>query len=88
MATGGGGYQWARVVPRAWTLYFAEMVGAAGTIPDALPSSWIEEAEQEAREPVPHTLSEDTVRTRGNEGSAGWVVDEIRRKIFPHHGLT
>src|SRR5918996_261214 len=25
LATGGGGYQWARVVPRAWTLYFAEM---------------------------------------------------------------
>ena len=25
VATGGGGYQWARVVPRAWTIYFAEM---------------------------------------------------------------
>ena len=28
VATGGGGYQWATVVPRAWTLYFAEMAGA------------------------------------------------------------
>ena len=28
VATGGGGYQWARVVPRAWTIYFAEMAGA------------------------------------------------------------
>ncbi len=25
VATGGGGYQWARVVPRAWTIAFAEM---------------------------------------------------------------
>ena len=28
LATGGGGYQWATVVPRAWTIYFAEMAGA------------------------------------------------------------
>ncbi|HEX8769134.1 MAG TPA: acetoin utilization protein AcuC, partial [Acidimicrobiales bacterium] len=27
VATGGGGYQWATVVPRAWTLYFGEMAG-------------------------------------------------------------
>ena len=28
VATGGGGYQWASVVPRAWTTYFAEMADA------------------------------------------------------------
>ena len=32
VATGGGGYQWARVVPRAWTIYFAEMAGIS--VPD------------------------------------------------------
>ena len=37
-----GGYQWARVVPRAWTMYFAEMADAADDLPDALPESWIE----------------------------------------------
>jgi acetoin utilization protein AcuC len=56
VATGGGGYQWARVVPRAWTLYFAEMVGA--TLPDALPESWIEQVEFEIRAEVPVTFSE------------------------------
>jgi acetoin utilization protein AcuC len=66
VATGGGGYQWARVVPRAWTMYFAEMAGVA--IPDELPGEWVERAERslgsEGQEafagpsPVPPTLSE------------------------------
>ncbi len=58
VATGGGGYQWARVVPRAWTLYFAEMTGAADDLPDALPESWIEQAERLAEGPVPATFGE------------------------------
>jgi acetoin utilization protein AcuC len=56
VATGGGGYQWARVVPRAWTIYFAEMSEAE--LPDALPESWIELAERRVRGQVPSTLSE------------------------------
>jgi acetoin utilization protein AcuC len=56
VATGGGGYQWARVVPRAWTLYFAEMAGSE--IDDALPAAWVEEAERLAGDRVPATMSE------------------------------
>jgi acetoin utilization protein AcuC len=56
VATGGGGYQWARVVPRAWTIYFAEMAGAE--IPDAIPESWLERVEFRLRGEVPATLSE------------------------------
>ena len=56
VATGGGGYQWARVVPRAWTTYFAEMVGV--DVPDEIPEAWIEEAERRCRGPVPATLSD------------------------------
>jgi len=56
VATGGGGYQWARVVPRAWTLYFAEMAEVA--VPDELPSAWIERAELALGDAVPATLSE------------------------------
>jgi acetoin utilization protein AcuC len=59
VATGGGGYQWARVVPRAWTLYFAEMAGVQ--IPDAIPEPWVERAEFLARGEVPATLSEGAV---------------------------
>jgi acetoin utilization protein AcuC len=61
VATGGGGYQWARVVPRAWTTYFAEMAGALDGLPDDIPESWIEAAERRAGGPVPTTLSEEPV---------------------------
>jgi acetoin utilization protein AcuC len=56
VATGGGGYQWASVVPRAWTTYFAEMAGSP--IPDELPHVWVERASALAGRPVPATFSE------------------------------
>jgi acetoin utilization protein AcuC len=58
VATGGGGYQWARVVPRAWTLWFAEMAGAADDLADELPPSWIETAQARWGGTVPVTFSE------------------------------
>jgi acetoin utilization protein AcuC len=39
VATGGGGYQFDTVVPRVWTIHFAEMCG----IPDAIPVDWFED---------------------------------------------
>jgi acetoin utilization protein AcuC len=56
VATGGGGYQWARVVPRAWTIAFAEMAGVE--IPDQLPEPWVELASSLLGHAVPATLSE------------------------------
>jgi acetoin utilization protein AcuC len=85
VATGGGGYQWARVVPRAWTIYFAEM--ASADVPDQLPESWIETAEREARGPVPATLSEPPRRDLGAHPGEQAVVEEVRRTVFPLHGL-
>jgi acetoin utilization protein AcuC len=60
VATGGGGYQWARVVPRAWTIGFAEMAQASP--PDEIPEPWIERAEFESRGEVPATLSDPPAR--------------------------
>jgi acetoin utilization protein AcuC len=57
VATGGGGYQWARVVPRAWTIYFGEM--AERELPDELPAGWVALASREAGTPVPERLSDD-----------------------------
>ena len=85
MATGGGGYQWARVVPRAWTIYFAEM--AKADVPDEIPESWIEGAEREAGSAVPTTLSEPLVPSRGLDEAVDEVVDEVKRTIWPYHGL-
>ena len=85
VATGGGGYQWARVVPRAWTIYFAEMAGT--DVPDEIPSSWLERARDElGAGDVPGRLSEPGIK--GDDRSAAEVVevvDEVKASVFPFH---
>ncbi|MGZ4133382.1 MAG: acetoin utilization protein AcuC [Actinomycetota bacterium] len=75
VATGGGGYQWARVVPRAWTLYFAEMAGAA--LDDALPEEWIERVEFRLRAEVPVTFSEPSLGPGEGDEDAREVAARI-----------
>jgi acetoin utilization protein AcuC len=43
VATGGGGYQADTVVPKVWTIHFAEMVGAS----DAIPPEWLRDRSPE-----------------------------------------
>jgi acetoin utilization protein AcuC len=86
VATGGGGYQWARVVPRAWTIYFAEMAGVE--LPDELPEAWIEAAEREAGSAVPARLSEPSPPSRRSAESVDRVVRQVQEAVFPAHGLT
>jgi acetoin utilization protein AcuC len=76
VATGGGGYQWARVVPRAWTLYFAEMAGVA--VDDAIPEGWIERVEFSLRAEVPVTLSEPPTPAGAADEDAGEVGEAVR----------
>ncbi|MEX2420633.1 MAG: acetoin utilization protein AcuC [Actinomycetota bacterium] len=59
VATGGGGYEWARVVPRAWTLAFAEMAGVGDELPDAIPAAWVADAEVRRGGTVPATFADD-----------------------------
>ena len=79
MATGGGGYQWARVVPRAWTLYFAEMAGR--DVPDEIPHSWLELASRHSDGEIPETLSEDPPPDGRNHDAVVGVIEEVLR---PH----
>jgi acetoin utilization protein AcuC len=85
VATGGGGYQWARVVPRAWTIAFAEMAGTV--IPDQLPASWLELVRSEYHMSVPEFLSEEPLPNRGRDEAVDEVVRKVKREIFPFHGL-
>jgi acetoin utilization protein AcuC len=80
VATGGGGYQWARVVPRAWTMAFAEMCGAE--IPDALPEPWIEEAERRAGGAVPATLSEPDLGPGAGDDGARAVTIAVEEMLL------
>ncbi len=85
VATGGGGYQWARVVPRAWTIYFAEMAGA--DLPDHLPESWIEHVEMAARMAVPVRLSEDPQPNDVLDDESAEVIERVKARFFPRLGI-
>jgi len=84
LATGGGGYQWARVVPRAWTTWFAEMAGV--DLDDELPAVWVERAERELGAPVPTTFSEPSPPSAAVDDVRA-VVDAVRRTAFPALGV-
>jgi acetoin utilization protein AcuC len=56
VATGGGGYQAETVVPKVWTIHFAEMCGS----PDAIPRGWLEDADPEE---VSRQASEEVKRS-------------------------
>jgi acetoin utilization protein AcuC len=79
IATGGGGYQWARVVPRAWTLYFAEMAGAE--LDDALPEGWIEQVEFQLRAEVPVTFSEPEVGPGNGDEDARAIAAIVHERV-------
>jgi acetoin utilization protein AcuC len=85
LATGGGGYQWARVVPRAWTTYFAEM--AAVEVADELPASWCERVRRESGHDVTATLSEPSVAAGVDLETVRAVIADVKRRVFAFHGL-
>ncbi len=85
LATGGGGYQWATVVPRAWTLYFAEMVDVE--LPDHLPESWIEKVEFRLRAEVPATFSEPGVPERMPDIETEGLIHLVKQLVFPDLGV-
>lgn len=77
VALGGGGYQIATVVPRAWTMYFAELVGAP--LPRELPGDWIDEAEAATGQRPPAVFFDGPVR-QADERMAQ-VRAEARRSV-------
>ena len=86
VATGGGGYQWASVVPRAWTTYFARMCDAE--LPDALPESWIEQVELEERREIPVTFSEPALERDLLDPATEGVIETVKRVCFPFFALA
>lgn len=85
IATGGGGYQWARVVPRAWTVYFAEMAGV--TVADDIPTGWLDQARAVAGHELPLRLSEPPARPSPVEpAEITGIVDRVKAAVWPHHG--
>jgi acetoin utilization protein AcuC len=79
LATGGGGYQWATVVPRAWTIYFAEMAGR--DVPDEIPEPWRARAQEQAGHSVPGRLSEPPP-PGGDHAEVASVLERVRRELL------
>ncbi len=91
VATGGGGYQWATVVPRAWCTYLAEMVGE--TLPEYAPWEYMDEAQRRFGVVLAPELGDEVVALRSEhrarvESTIGHTIEEARRQLFPLHGLT
>lgn len=91
LATGGGGYQWATVVPRAWCSYLAEMLGSR--LPERLPEAYlIEVSERFGATLDPHTADE-VVALRSEhrqrvESQVARAIEMLRGNLFPLHGLS
>lgn len=90
VATGGGGYQWVSVVPRAWTLAFAEMTG--GSLPVEVPMAWREEAGRRTGQRAPEGFFESPVQVPDHLAARARemgrrAVSAARELVFPLHGL-
>ena len=87
VATGGGGYE-VTAVPRVWTVLFSQMVGVE--LEDALPIDWLKECNRVAGA-VPagkslrdHERAEEEAHV---PRAAKRTVEELRRTVFPIHGI-
>ncbi|CAN5753382.1 acetoin utilization protein AcuC [soil metagenome] len=87
VATGGGGYQIATVVPRAWTIYFAELTGQQ--VPFELPYPSLHRVEEATGQQSPREFFEgraqvspkrlEIIRRATKES-----VEELKRLAFDH----
>jgi len=86
VALGGGGYTF-DVLPRAWAMLFAEMVG--GDLPDEIPAGWLARAEEVTGQTLNPRLRGDgdpeapaDKRARADEAGER-IVDEARALVRP-----
>jgi acetoin utilization protein AcuC len=90
IATGGGGYELVRVVPRTWTLAFAEM--CARPLPIDTPMSWQERALERTGVTPPRSFTDDPVSLSAQmidraRHAAEESVEAVRRLVLPYHGV-
>lgn len=87
IATGGGGYD-VTTVPRVWTVLFSTMVGRE--LEDALPVEWLRECNQRTGGvPAEKSLRDQTHPEEEAHvpRAAKRTVEELRRSLFPLHGV-
>ncbi len=90
VATGGGGYQWATVVPRAWAVYLAEMTGTQ--LPVELPGEYLRLVAERHLIQLPPNLHDEVVALRAEhrprvEREIATALGELRRGLLARHGI-
>jgi acetoin utilization protein AcuC len=90
LALGGGGYQTFQIVPRAFTLLFADLTHTE--IPDEIPNSWREICKSYTSEPLPRYLLKNEKSPFGSEQrelmeKTEELIQRIKEKVFPLHSI-
>ena len=88
VATGGGGYE-VTAVPRVWTVLFSTLLGRE--LEDALPVEWLKECNRVAGSVPGDKSLRDHARADEEAHvprAAKRTVDELRRTVFPLHGIA
>lgn len=95
VATGGGGYSWIDVVPRAWSHLVGELVGAPVAPETPLPASWRDFVTDRLKVETPALMTDG-----GDPWVRSWeagydpanpidaAVLRTREAVFPYHGLA
>ncbi len=94
LATGGGGYAVTSVVPRSWTHLLAIAAGAPIEPATLTPTAWRDHVKRLSGHRAPTSMG-DGRRAQYADWPSGYnpdawldrAVEEVRRRIFPHHGL-
>ena len=86
LATGGGGYDAYRVVPRAWSLVW--LAAAHREVPDATPEAWRErwtaDAQRYGQAPLPATFDDPPTPTEpATAGTIERTVAGVRSAVVP-----
>lgn len=95
IATGGGGYSWIDVVPRAWSHLVGEVVGAPVPPETPVPASWRDFVEERLKVPTPSLMTDGRdpwVRSWEAGYDPANAIDaavlRTREAVFPYHGLA
>ena len=87
IATGGGGYD-VSTVPRVWTILFSTMAGRE--LEDALPVEWLKECHRLVGSVPAGKALRDQIHPEEEAHvphAAKRTVEELRRTVFPLHGI-
>nr|WP_221475157.1 acetoin utilization protein AcuC [Sphaerisporangium rubeum] len=94
VATGGGGYELVRVVPRAWTHLIAEAAGSPLDPETATPGSWRELVDRRTGEVPPASMTDGRTAEFPDFADGYDPADAVdraivatRKAVFPYHGL-